>query len=180
MRFIFLWKCSKVNIGFKNAKKIEEKVFLFWDNDIWIGCVSLSLFRREYMSSAVNVLTNSLKILHITKREFFRLNCVQSYQWIWWRCCRSDSNIVWACLPCCLSKGPLKEDFLDNYLTTFFGVRNCGNPSAMRFIFFWKCSKVNIDFKNAKKIPEKVFCFWGNCIWIVCVKLSLLGREYLS
>ena len=26
---------------------------------------------------------------------------------------------------------------------------------------------------------EKVFCFWDNCIWICCVKLSQLRREYL-
>ena len=70
---------------------------------------------------------------------------------------RSDSNSVWARLPCCLSKGPPKEDFLDNYLTTFFRVGNLGNTSAMPVMFFWKCSKFNIDFKDAKVIREKEF-----------------------
>ena len=42
--------------------------------------------------------------------------------------------------------------------------------------FFGKCLKFNIDFKNARKNWKKVFCFWDNCIWIVCVKLSLLSR----
>ena len=32
------------------------------------------MFRREYMSSVVNVLTNSLKIWNQTKEEFFQLN----------------------------------------------------------------------------------------------------------
>ena len=42
----------------------------------------------------------------------------------------------WARLSCCLWKGPAKKYFLDNYLTTFFGVCNIGNRSAMRLIFF--------------------------------------------
>ena len=25
-----------------------------------------------------------------------------------------------------------------------------------------------------------MFCFWDKCIWIVCIHLSLLIREYLS
>ena len=31
-----------------------------------------------------------------------------------------------------------------------------------------------------KKNSEKVFCFWDKCIWIVCIQLPLLIREYLS
>ena len=39
----------------------------------------------------------------------------------------------------CLLKGPLKGYFLDIFLTSLFGVRNMGNTSAMRVIFFLKC-----------------------------------------
>ena len=53
----------------------------------------------------------------------------------------------------------MKQDVLDNYLTIFFGVRNFGNTSVMRVIFFWKDSKFNIYFENAKNIPEKLFGF---------------------
>ena len=60
--------------------KMEKIFFLFRDNGIWIGSVKLSLFRREYLSSAVNMLTNNLNILHSNKRNFFRLNYLQSYQ----------------------------------------------------------------------------------------------------
>ena len=35
---------------------------------------------NEYLSYAVNVLTNSLKILNITKRDFFQLNYLESDQ----------------------------------------------------------------------------------------------------
>ena len=37
---------------------------------IWIGCIELSLPIREYLSSAVNVLTKSVKTFHVTKSDF--------------------------------------------------------------------------------------------------------------
>ena len=94
MRVTLFWKCSKLNLNFENAEKKKnwEKVFAFWDNCIWRCCHKLSLLRREYLSSAVNVLTNSPVILHITERDFFQPNCLYSDQQIWWNCCRSDFN----------------------------------------------------------------------------------------
>ena len=53
-------------------KKLRKIVF-FWDNCFWIGYVKMSLLRREYFSSAVNVLTNSYKVLHISKRNFSKI-----------------------------------------------------------------------------------------------------------
>ena len=64
----------------KKKKKIKEKVFRFSRNCIWIGCLKLSLLRREYFSSVVIVLTESLKILHITKRDFFQRSYFRSDQ----------------------------------------------------------------------------------------------------
>ena len=55
-------------------KKKIRKSFLFRDNYVRIGCVKLSLLRREYLSSAVNVLTNSYKASRLSKTDFFRLN----------------------------------------------------------------------------------------------------------
>ena len=49
---------------------------------------------------------------------------------------------VWARLPCCFWKVPLKRDFSDIYLTMFFGVRNIGKASAMSVIFFLKMIKI--------------------------------------
>ena len=34
----------------------------------------MCIMRREYLSSEVNVLTNSLKISDVTKADFFQLN----------------------------------------------------------------------------------------------------------
>ena len=43
---------------------------------MWMGCIKLSLFGREHLSTALIVLTKGLKLSHITKRDFLQLNCV--------------------------------------------------------------------------------------------------------
>ena len=104
------------------------------------------------------MLRKTPKNLHITKRDFLQRNCFQS---------RSP-------------KGPLRRDFLDIHLTKFFGVRKFKDTSAMRVIYFLKMLKIESKFPNCKKNSEKIFCFWDNCIWKCCNKLSLLRRENLS
>ena len=71
-------------------------------------------------------------------------------------------------------------DFLEIWLTMFFGVRNFGNTSAMKVIFVRKRSKFNLHFKNSEINSENVFSFLENCTWICCLKLFLLRREYFS
>ena len=71
MSVIFFLKVLKISSIFQIFRRKLGKKFFFWDNCIWNGCVKLSLLRREYLSSAVNVLTNSVKIFHITKRDFW-------------------------------------------------------------------------------------------------------------
>ena len=62
-----------------------------------------------------------------------------------------------------------------------FGVRNFRNTKFLRIIFFSsKCSRFNVDFKNAEKNREKVSCFWDICISIGIVKFSLLRTGYLT
>ena len=116
----FFLKCSKFNLAFQNEGKNSEKVFSFWDNCMWMGCIKLSLFGREHLRTAVIVLTNSLKLFHITIREFLPLNCPPVEQQILSRCCRSKMNRVETRLPCSFWKGNLKGDFLDICPTTFF------------------------------------------------------------
>ena len=55
------------------------------------------------------------------------------------------------------SKGPFKQDFLDTYLTTFFGVRKFKNTAPMRVIFFLKMFKIDSKFRKCKKKEEKIF-----------------------
>ena len=58
-------------------EKIEEKLLVFEIIASELRDVKLSLLRRKYLSSAVNVLTNTYKALHLTKTDFFRLNYLQ-------------------------------------------------------------------------------------------------------
>ena len=80
VRSIFFLKMLKFNLGLKNAATNWEDVFCFCDNSIWVGCLKLSLLRREYLWSALNVLRNTVQNLPITKRYFFQLNCLHSDQ----------------------------------------------------------------------------------------------------
>ena len=67
-------------------------------------------------------------------------------------------NSVSARLLCFLSKGPLKQDFMDIYLTTFFRVRKFKNASVMRAIFYLKILKIEPKFgKIKKKFKKKIF-----------------------
>ena len=47
---------------------------------MWMGSIKLSLLGREHLSTAHIVLTNSLKLLHLTKSDFLQLNCLPDAQ----------------------------------------------------------------------------------------------------
>ena len=70
----FFSKCSQFNAYFRKAIKNPEKVFRFRDNGASSCCMKFSIFRREYLSSVFNVLTNSVKISDQTKADFAQLN----------------------------------------------------------------------------------------------------------
>ena len=76
----FSSKYPNLNLNLQTTKKKKENIFRFSDNCIWKGCYKLSLLRREYLLLAVNELTNSPKILHITRRDLFNMNCVHRDQ----------------------------------------------------------------------------------------------------
>ena len=79
MILIFLSKCSTFHAHFRNAIKNAEKVFLFSDNGVGYCCRKFCILRREYLSSAVNVLTNSLNISNMTKADIMQPNLSQIY-----------------------------------------------------------------------------------------------------
>ena len=64
----------------KKKKKIEKKVFVSEVIAFEDVAINFSRLRREYLASAVNGLTNSAKVLHITKTDFFQLNCLHNDQ----------------------------------------------------------------------------------------------------
>ena len=55
-------------------EKIQKKSFVFEIMALQSCCVKFSMFRQEYLSSLVNVLTNSVKISDQTKADFPQLN----------------------------------------------------------------------------------------------------------
>ena len=140
--------------------------------------VSIIIF--DYFPWVANVLTSSSKILLVKKRVFHQINWLGTSQWIWYRVCDADFNIVWARLPYCFSKQPLKRDFLVIYLTPFLESLTSKIKNVWGYSVFSKCLKFNLDLKNAAKNSEKYFCFWDNCLWIGIVKLSLLRTGYFS
>ena len=73
--FIAFLKCAWNY--FRNPMKNPQKRFRFWDNGVWTCCAKLCTLQREYLLSAVNVLTNSLKISDQTNADFFQLNISQ-------------------------------------------------------------------------------------------------------
>ena len=79
----FFGKSSKLNLNLENVKKKLENIFRFLDNCISKYCNKFPLLRRENLMSPKNGLTNSPKILDITQRDFFNLNCVPRDQQVW-------------------------------------------------------------------------------------------------
>ena len=126
------------------------------------------------------MLTSSPKIWHFNNRDFFQISSLDSDHWIWKSFCDAYFNSACVRVPCCLSKGPLKWDFLDIYLTTFSESLNSEIQNLWRSFFVSKYLIFHLDFKNSVKNSGKVLCFWENCIWIGIVKFSLLRTWYSS
>ena len=169
-----------IKINFKNDKKSSEKTFCFWRNWIKIVCVKLSLLRREYLSMALNILKDTLKIFHIAKRNFFdsmALPFINKY-------CTGGVVQISTVLGPAYHVAFRKVIWISTFETLI-------EPQFLEAVTpeisqLWGSSifserwNIKINFKNDKKSSEKTFCFWRNWIKIVCVKLSLLRREYLS
>ena len=109
MRINLFLKMLKINLDVKNAAWNRENGFHFCNNIMWIGCIKFHIRTGEYLASVVNVLTNGHKILHISKTDFFKLNILIRYHQVWQNLRRDDLKYVWPPLPCCLSKGTVKQ-----------------------------------------------------------------------
>ena len=67
----FFWKCDKFCVDSKNSIKIKENVSHSWVDDLWTCWDKFSQLWREYMWSAVNVLTSTTEISDLTERDVF-------------------------------------------------------------------------------------------------------------
>ena len=54
-------------------KKNPQNFFRFSDKSVWNCCREFCILRQEYLSSAVNLLANSLKIYDQSKAVIFQL-----------------------------------------------------------------------------------------------------------
>ena len=53
---------------------MKKKSWRFWDKSVWSCSKKFCILRQEYLSSAVSVLANGLKIYVQSKVVFFKLN----------------------------------------------------------------------------------------------------------
>ena len=140
----------------------------------------ICILRQEYLSSAVNGLAISLKISDQSKAVFFQLNLPGIHGKKGWRWCLATSSSVCNPLTRWLQNGVLKQEFLT------FQYQPLSETIISEIIplghscFFSNCSKFHAHFRNAIKIPEKVFRFWAKSVWSCCRKFSILRQEYLS
>ena len=93
----------EIKFYFGNAVENWQRICSSIDNFIWIDRRKVYLLPRKYFSSWVNEFTNGLKILAITKQDFFQLNISQSDQLRLSNYCRADFSSVWGPLTCWLS-----------------------------------------------------------------------------
>ena len=93
---------------------------------------------------------------------------------LWWgfQTCFGTFNIL-------LFEASSETRLLDTYLITFSESVISEIQKLRGSSFFPNFSKLNLDFKNAAKNSDKVFCFWDNCIWMAIVKYSLLWTGYI-
>ena len=139
---LFFWNSSKVNLDFKNEEKNWGKVFFVGYNLFWIDFVNLSLLRREYLSRTVNVFAKSPKILHIAVRNFFDSIVFTVINMYGKGSVVQTSTVFGPVYHIVCQRVVWNGANLDIYQTPFLGVRNFGNPSAMRDIFFKKMFNV--------------------------------------
>ena len=123
------------------------------------------------------MLKSSFKISHTTKTEFFELIFFPSHQKLWQKYCCEDLSDSSDLLTYWLSISVLTHGFLGIYVTPLFPVYILETNKIWGSSFFRKYSKLYVDFWNAEKNSKNVFRYLDNCIWIGCVKHSLLLRE---
>ena len=102
----------------------------------------------------------------------------QTDEKICWKWSNVDFTMVWDPLTCWLSKGALKQCFLESCLTKSLTVCNFRKKVGMTIIFCSKCLKFDLVSRYGIKKREEVFDFKGNFIWIYDHKFSECRTGY--
>ena len=139
--------------------------------------VSYSLLQNEYLSSAVNVLTNSPKSLRITNRYISQLyfspkvmkNLIKVLS-CWFHKCLGLFNMltVQECSEAGLFRHFFNHVFRSLQFGTYINYESCFSSNNL---------KSTVNFRNGAKNWENIFSFLDNCIWINYRKNSLLQKK---
>ena len=127
MKLIFFSKCTKYYVDCKNAIKLYENVYGFWDYGVSTCLVNFSELWRECMWAAVNVLPNSPKISYLTEKGVFQPNLSWLIGNIGSKSRRGDFSSDYNPWTSWLSKGVLKREFSCIQVTMFLGVNKFRN-----------------------------------------------------
>ena len=117
------------------------------------------------MGASVNVVPNSPKISHLSKRDVFYLNLSWLNRNSRCKCCCADFSSD--CHPWTrwLSKVVLKGD-LRAFKETYFSESITSEMfEVWSWSFFKKCTKFYVDCKNSLKISKNIWGFWHNGVW---------------
>ena len=134
----FFAECCKFHEQFGEAIKNPRNVFSSWDKSVWSCCQKICILRREYLSSGLNVLTNSLKISNVTKADFFQLNLSRIHGKIEKYWCGANFGSVSNPLTRWFRKSALKQDLLDGLVNFSFRCDNFSNNKARILFFFFQ------------------------------------------
>ena len=159
MKIIFIFKCSKFDVGSRNGTKNSEKHFRFWDNSISIGSCKFSQTWTRYLALAVNVLTYTPKTSPKTRRDTFGINFPENDETTWQKRSHRDFASVWGAFTYWLSNRLLKWRFLESGLTKIFTVSNFRNTLAETIILFFKIFQIWCRFQKWNKKLRKTFLF---------------------
>ena len=159
---LFFSKCSKFDAHFRNGIKNPENVLRFWDKCVCSCWRKFCLLRQEYLSSAGNVLANSLKIYdHITIKQSFS-------NWLYLEFMGKKHNsgalllstVFGTPLTLRLPNSVLKQDLLDVSVATFFRNNNFGNDYSRTLILFFKMFEISCAFQKWNKKSRKSLPFF--------------------
>ena len=156
-------------LHFRYVTKNWEKIFSVLDKCSWIVCGKFFLSLREFLSSAVNVLTHSSKMLDITKAKIFPHNFSQSYKRIWWNFQQFYRHFNMLNAEGCSETGLFKHLSLSQSLIS--AIHNLRGS----YLFF-KMFKMLYIFRICSQKLIKFFCFKQNCNWIGCWKWPITKR----
>ena len=112
-----------------------------------------------YLSSAVNVLTNTPKASPNTRGDISQTKFHENVEKTCQKCSHGDLASIWDGFKCSLSMCVLKRHYLESGLTKIFTVIHFGNTLAMTIILFYKMFKIWYTLQKWNRKTRQSFSF---------------------